>query len=492
MSGGHLPDDPARWPKDPYRLLGVDRSVDFRSLRRAYVRLIRIYRPEHFPEQFRRIREAYECLEGYVRFRQQCADEPSGEDSEGPHDAAVSGREGERGSDNEPSSPAVSAVSPRAPILSPVEIAWGLAREGKPGEAYRQLRELERQQPGNEDLCLRLYWLLLLHPALEPGRDRRSWLVAGLAAAGLSGPLRELYGRELAGDPAEAGRERCRRLLEPPAPLRERAAFAMHCWPHLGLAGRWDLISQDLVQFREQVAASDVNLWTRMLLVAAEQFRWQTDQTACARLADACHREIEEYSEEHHQLTAELDRGDYLGVLTAELRKLQESRCLPFEMDQQLAAFLRRSWSQPFRMVQEELLALVRPMAEDPLPALEQLDRLYRTSAVVLHQLNLQVQSLYYQRHDFRDDSGQIEACRQAVSTYFGGLGASVYEQLRRKTLLFCLRHRMTIEQLQRASSDFPLSDALTEQWKKDLPLHCLTTACEAFWAAGGDGQDDR
>jgi hypothetical protein len=51
--------------------LGIDRSVDLRDLRRAYVRLIRIYRPEHFPDQFRRIREAYEHLEGYLRYREQ-------------------------------------------------------------------------------------------------------------------------------------------------------------------------------------------------------------------------------------------------------------------------------------------------------------------------------------------------------------------------------------------------------------------------------------
>jgi preprotein translocase subunit Sec63 len=48
MSESHLPDDVAKWPDDPYALLGVDHSVDRRSLRQAYVRLIRVYRPEHY------------------------------------------------------------------------------------------------------------------------------------------------------------------------------------------------------------------------------------------------------------------------------------------------------------------------------------------------------------------------------------------------------------------------------------------------------------
>ena len=55
-----LPDDPAQWPTDPYELLGLPRTVGPRDLRRAYTKLIRTYKPEQFPEQFRRIRAAYE------------------------------------------------------------------------------------------------------------------------------------------------------------------------------------------------------------------------------------------------------------------------------------------------------------------------------------------------------------------------------------------------------------------------------------------------
>src|SRR5437764_570636 len=62
VSEPSLPDDPARWPDDPYELLGVPRDVSPRDLRRAYTRLIRAYKPEHFPEQFRRIRAAYETV----------------------------------------------------------------------------------------------------------------------------------------------------------------------------------------------------------------------------------------------------------------------------------------------------------------------------------------------------------------------------------------------------------------------------------------------
>jgi hypothetical protein len=58
-----LPDDPKHWPDDPFEVLGVTRGVSDADLRRAYTRLIRRFKPEHTPEQFRRVREAYEACQ---------------------------------------------------------------------------------------------------------------------------------------------------------------------------------------------------------------------------------------------------------------------------------------------------------------------------------------------------------------------------------------------------------------------------------------------
>ena len=59
-----LPNDIGRWPKDPFKLLGVPFDVTPRDLKRAYTRRIRTYKPEHAPEEFRRIREAYDWVRG--------------------------------------------------------------------------------------------------------------------------------------------------------------------------------------------------------------------------------------------------------------------------------------------------------------------------------------------------------------------------------------------------------------------------------------------
>jgi hypothetical protein len=81
MSDRSLPDDPARWPSNPCELLGVPFGGALRDLRRAYTRLIRVYKPEQYPEQFRLIRAAYDYLLPFAR----SSDAPEGS---GPADAA--------------------------------------------------------------------------------------------------------------------------------------------------------------------------------------------------------------------------------------------------------------------------------------------------------------------------------------------------------------------------------------------------------------------
>jgi hypothetical protein len=45
-----------------YEILHVPRDADPEAVRRAYVRLVRRYPPEHFPEKFASLRRAYQQL----------------------------------------------------------------------------------------------------------------------------------------------------------------------------------------------------------------------------------------------------------------------------------------------------------------------------------------------------------------------------------------------------------------------------------------------
>ena len=65
---------------DPFEVLGVDDKIDALALRRAYVRLIRIYRPDRHPEEFARVRSAYEAAQRMLEW-QAYDDEDEDEDA---------------------------------------------------------------------------------------------------------------------------------------------------------------------------------------------------------------------------------------------------------------------------------------------------------------------------------------------------------------------------------------------------------------------------
>ncbi len=47
---------------NPYRVLSVERTADDRAIKKAYVTLVRKFSPEKQPEEFKKIRAAYELL----------------------------------------------------------------------------------------------------------------------------------------------------------------------------------------------------------------------------------------------------------------------------------------------------------------------------------------------------------------------------------------------------------------------------------------------
>src|SRR5438105_3968746 len=74
MSDVTLPENLDDWPRDPFALFGVTHTVSQPDLRHKSARLIREYKPERSPEQFRRIREAYETLQQYAAWNEMQTD----------------------------------------------------------------------------------------------------------------------------------------------------------------------------------------------------------------------------------------------------------------------------------------------------------------------------------------------------------------------------------------------------------------------------------
>ncbi len=91
MPEHELPPNHQDWPSNCYELLGVAREADRTTLRRAYTQLIRRYKPEHAPEQFRLIRAAYDSALQFVEWREayekhaaQADDDDESETESGP------------------------------------------------------------------------------------------------------------------------------------------------------------------------------------------------------------------------------------------------------------------------------------------------------------------------------------------------------------------------------------------------------------------------
>lgn len=59
--------------KNIWELLGIDQTDDVRAIKRAYARKVKHVHPEEFPEEFKRLNDAYHNALGYAKFRARYA-----------------------------------------------------------------------------------------------------------------------------------------------------------------------------------------------------------------------------------------------------------------------------------------------------------------------------------------------------------------------------------------------------------------------------------
>ncbi|HEX4150514.1 MAG TPA: J domain-containing protein, partial [Pirellulales bacterium] len=318
MSAHELPSDLGDWPQNPYQLLGVQPSVEPRDLKRAYTQLIRVYKPEQFPDHFRRLREAYETVLRQVEFRTkyQVRDDEPPAASQNLTRADITPadvRQFERFV-NEPE-----IVSWPARL----DQIWETAASGLEEPAYRQFVELEQLHPGHPDLCVRLYWLLALEPRLDLGRDPEDWLAKGLMNVGLSGPLGELYRRRIASHPQEALSERCEKLLAAPATPGLLAAFAEQRWNTAAVLGdAAPLVAADLERLRPAIAAQAEEIWINLVVRAMEYLAWSDDSNSREQ-AFEYRRQVEVAEHLHRRLEHLFDRMEIVFEIAAIWRESQ-------------------------------------------------------------------------------------------------------------------------------------------------------------------------
>ncbi|MDJ0972984.1 MAG: J domain-containing protein [Planctomycetota bacterium] len=107
---------------DPHELLGVPESADELTIKRAYLKLIRTYRPERAPEAFQRLHQAYERALEYLSWTRWIEPPEDGEDTD--------------------------ANAPEHPAEDDVRTAWEALARGDLEDARARIETAHRDRPG--------------------------------------------------------------------------------------------------------------------------------------------------------------------------------------------------------------------------------------------------------------------------------------------------------------------------------------------------------
>lgn len=366
----HLPNNLKDWPDDPFALLGVVPPASESDLKRAYTRLIRLYKPEHHPDEFRKIREAYEIalrqIEWYRFF-------PSPESqSTSPPSAAspIIESSPEFPLETGKTSPADPEVPPRAVAGDPLDEAWKLAVDGERAEAYSRLVDLDQARPNLLDTAIRLYWLLTLDPGLDGERNRHDWLAGALVRSNLQGPAAELYRRELAACPEEAlFGPYVEVLAAQEAPPQAVLGLARERLAASGSGGWWARIDGDLRTLSHRSSEFDDVAWLWYLVEAMGYVAFDDQGTIFERCRDlVCGLRHLELS----QVWA-FDRVDELRAMAA---VWQHTSLIPSPVRK----LIRGSWTGCTRLRREGLRLAASWVADDPAHSLYVLDQIAQAS----------------------------------------------------------------------------------------------------------------
>ena len=442
MSTPELPHDPADWPRDPFRLLGVAPGVSARDLRKAYLALIRVYKPEHAPGEFRRIRDAYEAILPFV------------------------GR---------PDTPLIEAgpqetypfPTPTGPRPDPPPDPWLLAMEGDPEAAYRGLvGRIEAASRPTERDYLRPYWLLSLRPALDPARRPVEWLFLGVSARGDDSPcLRELLRRAMA-NPEEALDQGAGRFVRGPRveALEAMLDVAEARWQAAMTAGRFDLPGADLWALRAWLPEADERAWARALATAARLLAWG-DPAGLSRSVDLV-RELDAFGSRHPGVGEDLDEVDYAGMVRSGLGRLGA-------LASWVGRWVTRQPDTSDALFRAGLGSYLAEVSRDPLGALKRLDAIHHLAPAVIGRISGLIGGVELEA-DGSFDGGRRDEITPTLAQFLDGHPWADYPAFRSALLTFCLREAISPGLVARTLADrpafiltgkSPLAHAILDDW---------------------------
>jgi hypothetical protein len=367
--------------------------------------------------------------------------------------------------------------------MEQIQTQWELAYQGQESDAYRGMRVLYEQHPDCAELCMRLYWLLRLAPEVDANRKPCDLLVAGLRANEFTGPLRELYRRELAENPENAGDDAAACLLLHLASSTHLLDLANWRWLAAARLDRWDWIIDDVAALRERLSEADPERWVRLLMSAVDYLAWGLTKAAREHTALYC-EEAHQHEDLHLRLSNEFDRMEHLQHFAAKWHSLDNAGELP----DVLADLIAVCWGRPDADVRPRLDAFLAEVARQPRSWLRTLTTIHTQAAelidCVMRTLQSQQSSMYGDATLWRD----VEEARSAIADFLDLQDRMTYADFRTSLLEFCLAEAISPEVVASyidGRQEYWLSEVehLSQTIAADGPLRCVWLAHRMFWA---------
>ncbi len=520
-----LPEDLSRWPSDPHELLGVERGVAPKDLKRVYTRLIKVWKPEHFPEHFRRIREAYESVLRYIEFfgRFEFVPQPESERPAEPIAEATTPIEtapdAPRFVDepvidppaasivdvnpelivdppaarivddaesivDPPASRIVDAEPPAPPRNDPAAL-WERAIHGEEAAAYRGLKLLYRERPQQTTIALRLYWLLSLDPSLDAEMKPSEWLAAGLRNGGFFGPCMELYRRAIEADPEEAFSNCFEDLLKQDAPTGALAEVLSWRWIAVRRTKRWDVLANDLDLARERIGRLDDGAWFRLLLIACDGVAWIADGYTYSELWEALQNEIQPLQHLGNRHGEWFDRLEFLTTVRRDWQRLVRAHSVPLAFLDLVAD----GWHTPFQTYRAALIDHLGEMVDEPVQWLYRFDRVMEEGPNVLNAFAELLRQLEFRLAE-PAPKPEPAVIHDLARVFMRGL-THYGSNFRRRVVRFCFREAIDpawmIEPLLNHDIGWysPVDPQRFVQIIEDWPVRYLCQAYRLFWMSG-------
>jgi hypothetical protein len=473
MSAPELPEDVSQWPQDPHALLGVSPEVLPADLRRAYTRLIRFYKPEQFPEQFRRIREAYETILRLIELQLGFRNPAHIADEE------EVGGQGEAASSDGMSQP-IAATEGEDRVGAKVSALWELAIAGDEVSAYQGLRELSERHAGRQDVYLRLYWLSALSPALESSVTPFDWLIEGVCRAGWSMSSAELIRREVEAEPQLALGAGYQKMIDASQSSALLLEVMQWRWNAASRLGQWESIRADLEGLRPRLREQGEDSWAQLLMRGVNYLAWAKDEPIIESTA-RYFAELEGLQHLQGRLQLEFDRLESLRELTATWQSVRKNAEVAYDV----LGLVRGCWLLPRELIRKELWQFVEEIVRDPQQWLTKLTQVQSKAPALLNYLGGVLQQLQEENGTLPDPPPpQVLAPR--VAEFLAPKKRLPYEKVRGQVLDFCLKEAVPpgiLAAFATSSLGEQLgSTALGEQIRGDWPLHLIALAHRVFW----------